>query len=64
MDRDHIVLTADKGVAMVVLDRQNYINKANALLNQNTYRAILRAPTNSIKIKLIDILKKLKLKQG
>ena len=33
-DRDRIVLTADKGVAMVVMDRQDYINKANQLLNQ------------------------------
>ena len=36
-DRDHIVLTADKGVAMVIMDRQDYINKANQLLNQDTY---------------------------
>ena len=27
-DRDHIVLTADKGVAMVIMDRQDYINKS------------------------------------
>ena len=26
-DRDRIVLTADKGVAMVVMDKQDYINK-------------------------------------
>ena len=26
-DRDHIVLTADKGVAMVIMDRQDYITK-------------------------------------
>ena len=32
-DRDHIVLTADEGVAMVIMDRQDYINKANSLLN-------------------------------
>ena len=35
-DRDRIVLTADKGVAMVIMDRQDYINKANHLLNQST----------------------------
>ena len=34
MDRDHILLTADKGVALVIMDRQDYINKANNLLNQ------------------------------
>ena len=49
-DRYHIVLTADKGVAMLIMDRQDYINKANSLLNQNTYRSIPRDPTNSIKI--------------
>ena len=48
-DRDCIVLTADKGVAMVIMDRQDYINKANHLLNQNTYRSIAKDPTNSIK---------------
>ena len=59
-DRDCIVLTADKGVAMVIMDRQDYINKANNLLNQNTYRSIPRDPINSIKNKLISILKRVK----
>ena len=45
-DRDCIVLTADKGVAMVVMDRQDYINKAKHLLNQNTYKTITKDPTN------------------
>ena len=40
---------ADKGVAMVIMDRQDYINKANHLLNQNTYKTITKDPTNSIK---------------
>ena len=62
--RDHIVLTVGKGVAMVVLDRQDYINKANALLNQKTYRAIPRDPTNSIKNILINILKMVKTQTG
>ena len=48
-DRDHIVLTADKGVAMVIMDRQDYINKCKHLLNQPTYRAIPWDPTNTIK---------------
>ena len=59
-DRDYIVLTADKGIAMLIMDRQDYINKANSLLNQNTYRSIPRDPTNSIKNKLISILKRVK----
>ena len=63
-DRDHIVLTADKGVAMVIMDRQDYINKANHLLNQNTYKSIVKDPTNSIKNKLINILKRVKTKTG
>ena len=63
-DRDHIVLTADKGVAMVIMDRQDYINNANSLLNQNTYRSIPRDPTNSIKNKLISILKRVKSQTG
>ena len=63
-DRDRIVLTADKGVAMVIMDRQDYINKANQLLNQNTYKTIAKDPTNSIKNKLINILKRVKTKTG
>ena len=49
---------------MVIMDRQDYISKANSLLHQNTYRSIPRDPTNSIKNKLISILKGLKIKQG
>ena len=63
-DRDRIVLTADKGVAMIVMDRQDYINKANHLLNQNTYKTIIKDPTNTIKNKLINILKTIKTKSG
>ena len=63
-DRDRIVLTADKGVAMVVMDKQDYINKSNQLLNQNTYKVISKDPTNTIKNKLINILKGIKTKTG
>ena len=63
-DRDCIVLTADKGVAMVVMDKQDYINKANQLLNQNTYKVISKDPTTTIKNKLINILKVIKTKTG
>ena len=63
-DRDRIVLTADKGVAMVVMDKQDYINKAHQLLNQNTYKVISKDPTNTIKNKLINILKGIKTKTG
>ena len=63
-DRDHIVLTADKGVDMVIMDRQHYINKSNTLLNQSTYRAIPWDPINTIKNKLINILKRVKNQTG
>ena len=65
-DRDHIVLTVDKGGSMVVvvMDKQDYINKANQLFNQNTYKVISKDPTNTIKNKLINILKGIKTKSG
>ena len=63
-DRDCIVLTADKGVAMVIMDKQDYISKTNNLLSQNTYRSIQWDPTNTIKNKLITILKRVKSQTG
>ena len=51
-DSDHIVLTADTRVAMVIMDRQDYINKANSLLNQNTYRSIPRTQLTLLKTSL------------
>ena len=49
---------------MVIMDRQDYISKANTLLNQNTYRSIPWDPTNTIKNKLISILKRVKNQAG
>ena len=49
---------------MVIMDRQNYINKANSLLNQTTYRSIPQDPTKTIKNKLISILKRVKNQTG
>ena len=49
---------------MVVMDRQDYINKANHLLNQSTYKVITKDPTNTIKNKLLNILKSIKTKTG
>ena len=63
-DRDRIVLTADKGDAMVIMDREDYINKANQLLNQSTYKTLAKDPTNTIKNKLISILKRVKQQTG
>ena len=49
---------------MVIMDRQDYITKANNLLSQNTYRSIPQDPTNTIKNKLINILKRVKSQTG
>ena len=43
---------------MVIMDSQVYINTSNNFLNQPTYRAIPQDPTNTIKNKLISILKR------
>ena len=59
-DRDRQVLTDNKGVTMVIMDRQDYVNKSNQLLAQPAYRVIPRDPTNKIKTKLINIIKRVK----
>ena len=43
-DQDSIILTVDKGVAMVVLDKEDYINKAWGLLSQLAYKEIPKDP--------------------
>ena len=52
-DKERIVLTADKGVAMVVLVKKEYLEKAEALLVQLAYRTIDKDPTNKLKARLI-----------
>ena len=39
-DKSKITLTADKGVSLVVMDREEYIRKAQALLDQPEYKSI------------------------
>ena len=56
-DKDRIILTVDKGVAMVVLDREDYNNKATELLNTPAYKEIPKDPTNRIKTQLINKLR-------
>ena len=43
------MLRADKGVALVVMDKQDYISKAEALLATPAYKTITRDPTNKLK---------------
>ena len=60
-DKDHIILTTDKGVELVVMDRQDHIKKARNLLEDtNTYIPSQTDPTNEHKANLINILKNIK----
>ena len=60
-DQSRVVLTADKGVAMVIMDQQDYINKAQTLLQDtNTYKVLPKDSTSYLKNKLITILKDIK----
>ena len=59
-DKDRVILTVDKGVAMVVMDREDYNNKAQELLNSPAYRNLPRDPTNKIKAQLNTKLRKIK----
>ena len=63
-DSNRIVLTADNGVAMVVMDRKEYTDKATNLLSQPAYRTIDRDPTNKLKAKLITLLRKITRETG
>ena len=59
-DKQRVILTADKGVSMVVLDTEDYIKKSEELLNQSTYKQLSSDPTTKHKNRLISILKSIK----
>ena len=63
-DKNRIILTADKGVSMVVMDRDDYNKKAEELLQQPAYRPIPSDPTNKLKTRLISLLKHIKTEGG
>ena len=63
-DKDRLILTADKGVALVVMNRADYIKKSEELLNTDTYQKIPEDPTKKQKTRLINILKKIKSEGG
>ena len=48
-DQSRIILTADKGVAMVVIGRQEYNTKAQGLLDKETYRHLSKHPNAKLK---------------
>ena len=59
-DNTRVILIADKGVALLVMDKEDYISKAQELLDQPAYRTITRDPTNKIKAQLITKLRNIK----
>ena len=60
-DRELIFVTADKGVALVVMDKKEYIKKIKELLDDtNTYMPLKTGPTMKQKNKLINILRRIK----
>ena len=63
-DKTRMILTADKGVPIVVLDKEEYIKKADELLSQSSYKNISTDPTNKYKNELITLLKKIKTEGG
>ena len=52
-----MVPTADKGVSMVVMDKDDYKSKSEELLHTPTYQILRTDPTNKNKNKLISLLK-------
>ena len=64
-DQSRVILTVDKGVAIVIMDKEEYLEKAKALLeDQRTYKALKSDPTIRIKSKMIKLLKKIKSEGG
>ena len=61
-DKSRVILTMDKAVSLVIMDRAEYNKKAEELLNTRTYKKIPDDPTKKQKNKLISILKNIKVK--
>ena len=65
LDTSRVVLTANKGVAMVIIDKKYYTNKAQVLLQDtNTYKVLNKDPTTRLKNKLIQTLNDIKQSGG
>ena len=63
-DNTRVILTVDKVVSLVVMNKEEYIKKVEELLLTDTYRAISNDPTNKHKTKLIKLLKTIKEEGG
>ena len=59
-DNTRVILTADKGVCMVVVDKEDYMKKAEELLIQGSCKIIPADPTTKQKHTLITLLKSIK----
>ena len=63
-DKSRVILTTNKGVSLVIMDRVEYNKKAEEFLNTRTYKKIPEDPTKKKKNKLISILKNIKAEGG
>ena len=59
-----MVLTADKGVSMVFMDKEDYNTKSEELLQSSTYKILATDPTTRHKNKLVSLLKSIKAEGG
>ena len=59
-----MILTADNGVSLVVMDTEEYNKKAEELLQQQTCKPSPTDPTSIYKNKLISMLKSIKAEGG
>ena len=58
-DEDMVILPADKGNTTVVLDKKDYTEKMNQMLEGETYKAITKDPTTRAETKVTTVLKQL-----
>ena len=63
-DNNRMIVTADKAVSLVVLNKEDYVKKAEELLNQSTYRTIPSDSTAKYKNKVVNLLKTMKAEGG
>ena len=64
LDNNRLILTVDKEVALVVIDKDEYIKKAEDLLKESSYKKIAEDPIARQKNKLIGILRNIKADGG
>ena len=63
-NKERVILTANKGVSILVMDKEEYIKKSEELLHQPTHKELPSDPTTKHKNRLISILKPIKLEGG